>query len=105
MASVNKRASTDAAKLPGVQGLLTAQAHRIKASAEALAAESVDTGNYAGSFSVKSVPGESGVTDRLVVNNDPASVVIEYGHMTPPSETSPGGYVPGKHILRRAIGR
>ena len=49
--------------------------------------------------------GERGVEDRLVYTDDEAAVVIEYGHLTPPTEKSPGTYVPGKHILRRAIGR
>lgn len=101
---MKKKVGVAIAKTGGVQGLMSAQAQRIKASAEALAAESIDTGHYASSFSVESTPGRSGVTDRLVVNDDPAAVAIEYGHMTPPSETSPGTYVPGKHILRRAIG-
>lgn len=105
MASVNRNADIKCAMQPGVQGLMTAQAHRIKATAEALAAESVETGHYASSFGVETVPGERGVADRLVYNDDEAAVVIEYGHMTPPSETSPGTYVPGKHILRRAIGK
>lgn len=105
MASVGKKVGVEVAKLAGVQGLMTAQAHRIKATAEALAAESARTGHYASSFGVETVPGEQGVPDRLVYNDDEAAVVIEYGHMTPASETSPGRYVPGKHILRRAIGK
>lgn len=105
MASVKRNADVKCAMLPGVQGLLTATAHRIKATGEALAAESIQTGNYASSFGVETVPGERGVEDRLVYNDDEAAVVIEYGHLTPPTEKSPGTYVPGKHILRRAIGR
>lgn len=103
MVDVDPKAAIKVAMLPGVQGLLTATAHRIKATAEALAAESVRTGHYASSFGVETVPGEDGVDDRLVYNDDDAAVVIEYGHMTPPSETSPGTYVPGKNILRRSI--
>lgn len=104
MVDVDPKAAVKVAMLPGVQGLLTATAHRIKASGEAIAAaEATDTGHYASSFGVETVPGEDGVDDRLVYNDDDAAVVIEYGHMTPPSATSPGTYVPGKNILRRSI--
>lgn len=101
MAQVFKGAGTKVAKLPGIQPLLDAAASAILARAAANAAAHMDTGSYASSLRVHTVPGKKGVMDRLVVAEDPAAVHIEYGHLS-------GGktpqWVPGQFILTKSIG-
>lgn len=104
MAEVYRDASLRVAKLAGVQNEQAAAARAIMTRAVGLAAESADTGAYASSFGVTAEAGPNGVVDFVVYNDDPAAVIIEYGHMTPATKNSPGTFVPGKHVLRRAIG-
>lgn len=103
VADVDEDVGITIAKLPGVQALQASAAADIMVKAQALASESTDTGNYQASFGVDTEPGPDGVTDYVVYNDDPAAVIIEYGHMTRPTKNSPGTFVPGKHYLRRAI--
>lgn len=98
MAQVYKGAGTKIAKLPGVQPVLQAAAEELKAKAAALAAEHVETGAYASSLEVRTVPGKKGVKDRLVIADDPASAIIEFGHLT-----KKGTWVEGQYILSRAL--
>lgn len=104
MADIDRDVSRKVAGLPGVAAEQARAASQIKARAGALASTSVDTGNYAASFRLSIEPGPGGFDDYVVSNDDPAAVWIEYGHMTPASKNSPGRFVPGKHVLRRAIG-
>ena len=98
MAEVYKGVGTKLAKLPGLQPVLQDTAEDIKAKAVALASGHRDTGAYASSLKVQSVPGKKGVTDRLVIADDPASVPIEFGHLT-----KSGKWVEGQYILTRAL--
>lgn len=76
-----------------------AHAERIRAVAEATSP--VDTGQYASSFRVESTR-EGGIhRDRVsasVVNDDPAALSIEFGHVAPD-----GRVVPGHYTLTRAL--
>lgn len=103
MAQVYKGAGTKVAKLPGIQPLLDTAAAGILTRAQAQAAGHVETGRYLESLEVIPTRGKRGVIDRLVIAKDPASAIIEYGHL----ETGKGGgatWVPGQFILTRAIG-
>lgn len=98
MAEVYKGAGTKIAKLPGLQPVLQSAAEEIRGKAVALAAGHTDTGAYVSSLKVKTVPGRSGVRDRLVIADDPASTPIEFGHLT-----RSGRWVEGQYILTRAL--
>lgn len=99
MATVYKGTGLKMAKLPGVQGALDVAAARVMARAKANIAGHTDTGHYAASLHVQTVPGRSGVKDRLVVAGDPAAIAIEYGHFARDGKT----YVAGLHPLGKAI--
>lgn len=88
-ANTNKRI----AKMAGLQPVIQSAAEGIKAKAAANAARHVDTGNYLGSLSIV----KRGI-DREVVADDPASTIIELGHLT-----KSGTWVPGQHILMGAV--
>lgn len=67
------------------------------------------TGDYMNSLSVQTVksrlPSRVGyVDDRLVVTTDPAALSIEYGHFVRFKNARRVRWVPGQHIMGRAIG-
>lgn len=103
MVNIDDDAAVKAARLPGVTAELAAAATRLHMTAAALAAADRDTGQFGSSFTVEPVPGPKGVTDYIVANDDPGALPIELGHLTPPTKTSPGTWVPGKYTLARAI--
>lgn len=101
MATVYKGAGTSVAKLPGIQPELDKAARSILNRAKAAAAGRVKSGAYMRSFGVEPTPGKKGVTDRLVYNDDPGAVPIEFGHLA----TGEGGmaWVPGQRIFLTAL--
>lgn len=102
MAKVYKGAGTQIAKLPGVQSMLDVAAEKIKVNAEINAAAHHRTGAHESSYRVRSVPGKSGVRDRIVENTDPAALEIEYGHAAP-TNRGVARWVPGQFNLTRAV--
>lgn len=88
-ASTNKRMS----RLKGLRPVMDAAAAGILAKAKTRAAQHRLTGNYSANLKVK----RKGV-DRLVIADDPASTIIEMGHLT-----TQGKWVAGQHILMGAV--
>lgn len=99
MADVYGGTGVKIARLPGVQPELEAAAQKILARAKSGAAPHVETGHYISSLGVRPTPGKSGVVDREVYSDDPASVAIEFGHFAGHS----GHWVPGQRILLNAL--
>ena len=100
MGWVDPRAGTIVARIVGNEtNVLDEAAAEIKARARASALAHNRTGSFASSFSTIRTPGESGVIDRAVVNDDPNAVSIECGHVA-----KNGRVVPGLHALRKAAG-
>lgn len=72
-------------------------AERALAEVQSLAAENADTGEYAASFRIVESTGPHGVTDQLVVTDDPMALAKEHGRIA-----ADGTHVPGNHAMHRA---
>jgi hypothetical protein len=81
----------------GESDVLDEVADEIATLAKAEAGKHARTHAFQRSIHVVKDPGKKGVTDRLVVADDPAASYIEMGHLAPN-----GTWVPGQHILRNA---
>lgn len=107
MAYVSEQVRVVAARIAGKSEAMDFAATRIMRSAQTLAAPHRDTGNYIRSFEVVTVPGLKGngrlVDDRLVVNNDPAAAAIEWGHLYRYKNSRRVKFIPGQHIMTRAM--
>ena len=77
-------------------------AREILAFAIGLAAEHVDTGDFARSLNISIDRSSPSRRDRLVYSDDPAALSIEYGHVQRNKDGTPGEFVEGLHILARA---
>lgn len=75
--------------------------------AVAVAGNHIDTGNYINELKVLKVPGKRGVTDRLLLAGDIASMSIEYGHSVLIENPSHNGadwlWVPGLALMRQGL--
>lgn len=95
------------AQIAGASGEFGSQAGRVLSAAKRVAAESAVTGAYLRALSMKTVPGESGsgvtVRDRLIVADDPGAGPIEWGHLIRYKNSRRVRWVPGKHIMTRAL--
>lgn len=100
---IDPEAGAILARMPGVQPLLDKGAEKIRAKAEANAKKHFRTGRYSGAFAVRAVPGEKGVTDRVVENTFPQANAIEFGHFADGKDGAPGKFVPGQFNLTRAV--
>lgn len=80
---------------------LEAIAGEVSAAAIGLAAEHIETGDFARSIHIRKDRLSPSGRDRLVYSDDPAALSIEFGHNV---RTSDGGLRPvdGLHILGRA---
>jgi hypothetical protein len=111
MAQVYPAAAITAARIAGLSAPMNSAAAGLAGRARANAARVRDTGATLAGISVESVPGRSGVTDRLVVMSGEGVVSIEFGHSVLSISRSRGGrrasgrltHVPGKHIMRNAL--
>lgn len=107
MAYVKQRAGLIAAIEVGRTNAMDEAAARVQAAAIAEAAAHRLTGAYIRSFSIHNVPGLSGtgvlVRDRLVVNDDPGAAAIEWGYIRRFQNSRRAQYVPGQHIMGKAI--
>lgn len=99
MAEVYRSASLQAARIAGEDPAMDAAAQVVLARARAVATQHRLTGAYLTRFGTERTRGKRGVTDRLVFNDDPGAVSIEFGHTT-----TTGRLVPGQHILGKAAG-
>lgn len=93
MATVYPNTNKRIAKMAGLQPVIQTAAEGVRSRAAARAARHVDTGSYVSSLTIV----KRGI-DREVVADDPASTIIELGHLTPS-----GKWVPGQHILGGAV--
>lgn len=95
------------AQMAGASGEFGSQAGRVLRAAKRTASESVATGAYMRALSMRTVPGESGsgvtVKDRLIVADDPGAAAIEWGHLVRYKNSRRVRWVPGKHIMTRAL--
>lgn len=86
-------------------------ANRLLHNIQAEAAQHNLTTAFMNSWEVATVPGESGngrrVSDRVVFTNDPGALSINYGHFArqPKGSDTIPDFVPGKHVVEKAIGR
>ncbi|WP_100813015.1 DUF5403 family protein [Microbacterium lacus] len=106
-AFVNQNVRVVTAQIAGESQSMDTAAGRILLTAKSLAAQHRDTGNYMDKLRVVDVPGESGtgrtVKDRLVVADDAAAASIEWGHIVRFPGQRRAKFVPGQHIMRRAL--
>lgn len=77
-------------------------------NARILAAAHVKSGNYIENLSTMTVPSREPsrvgyVKDRLIVSDDPASPSIEWGHLVRFKNARRVRWIPGQHILTRAM--
>ena len=111
MATVFPSAAIQAARIAGHSPAMNSAAAALAGRARANAARVRDTGATLFGIRVESVPGRSGVTDRLVVMEGEGVLSIEFGHSVLSIRSSRGGrrasgrltHVPGKHIMRNAL--
>lgn len=107
MAYVNSNVRVTAAVIAGRSSEMDHAARRVQSAAIGVAASHRLTGAYINNFSIHTVPGESGtgreVDDRLVVNDDPGAAAIEWGYIRRFKNSRRVQYVPGQHILGKAI--
>lgn len=72
-------------------------ADRVLAEVQSLAAAHSDSGEYASSFRRVESTGPHGVTDQLVVTDDPTALVKEHGRLA-----ANGTWIDGHHDMHRA---
>lgn len=101
MAKVYKGVGVKLARLPGVQPELDKAAAVILSRAKGLAAQHAKSTRYLNSLKTASVPGKSGVIDRMVYSDDPGAVAIEFGHLATGKHGAT--WVPGQRILLNAL--
>ena len=108
MAYVSPLAGPMAAVIAGPSKQMDHAAQRGLTAVRNVAAAHRLTGNYLSKLSVVTAPSEKPskvgtVQDRLIVADDEAAVSIEYGHMIRYKNARRVRYVPGQHIMGRAI--
>lgn len=105
MAKVYKGTGTKIARMAGNHVVMDEAAEKIRARAAENAAAHRDTGEYSGNFKTKRVKSKAGgVNDRMVYNDHPAAVAIEYGHFAKNAAGELGEFVPGQFNLTKAVG-
>lgn len=104
MADVFKGIGTQLARAKDIDlgPVLDEIAHEIESFAVGLAAEHVETGDFAGSIGVTVDRTSPSRRDRLVYSDDPAVLSIEFGHDQVDENGISHGFVEGLHILQRA---
>lgn len=107
MAYVSESVRVTAAIIAGRSSEMDAAAGRVQGTAIGIAAQHRLTGAYIKNFSIQDVPGERGtgqmVRDRLIVNDDPGAAAIEWGYLRQFKNSRRVQYIPGQHIMQRAI--
>jgi hypothetical protein len=81
MATVNRQAHVIAAKIVTDSGVIRQLANRVMVQVRGVAEQHRNTGNYIRHLKVVDSRGAAGVTDSLVVNDDPAVGAIEFGRI------------------------
>lgn len=103
-----KNAGPIAAKLAGTRTEMDDAANQVLRNARMIAATHRRTGKYMSGLKVLTVPSRlpsrvGFVKDRLVVADHPAVLSIEYGHMVRHKNARRVSWVPGQHIMGRAM--
>jgi hypothetical protein len=106
VASVNRNAGIEAAKIAGNSSEMDAVAARLVVLVKAEASKHNDSGAFSNSVAAVRARGKRGVTDRLVIATDPLAAVKEFGHVVRREKGGPAlGYVPGQHSMGQALAR
>lgn len=103
MAQVYKSAGIESARIAGKSSVMDDVAGRIASRARSLAAGHRVTGELIAGMGVEETRGKHGVTDRLVVMKHESAAAIEFGHLTRPGKDATQHWVPGLHIMLRAM--
>lgn len=97
------------AQIAGDSGEFSRIAGRVLTAARVEATRHIDTGEYLSHLHMKTVPGllgtGRGVKDRLIVADDKGAASIEWGHIYRHKNSRRVTWVPGKHIMTKALGR
>ncbi len=106
-AYVSERVRVDAAVIAGRSVEMDVAARRTLRAVKIVAGGNRNTGAYIRGLEVHAVRGERGtgkqVTDRVVTSTDPATLSIEYGHLVRYANARRVRWVPGQHIMQRAL--
>lgn len=108
MAYVDPRAGSMAAQIAGRSREMDHAANRGLRAVRSIAAENRLTGNYIAKTFVATVPSVlpskvGPIEDRVIVADDEAATSIEYGHLVRFTNARRVRYVPGLHIMGRAL--
>lgn len=109
MAYVSPLAGPMAAVIAGRSTEMDVVANRGARMVRHVAAAHRLTGNYIDKVGTATVPSQQPskvgpVDDRLIYADDEGSVAIEYGHLVRFKTSRRVQYVPGQHIMGRALG-
>lgn len=107
-AQVNGSVRVEAAIIAGKSAEMDVVAGRAQRAVRTVAAAHRNTGAFINGIVVATVPGERGtgrrVDDRVVSSTDPGTLSIEYGHIVRHKNARRVTYVPGQHIMSKAMG-
>lgn len=98
MAEVVKDAGVRVARIAGRSPVMDGYAEGLETMVRGFAARHIQTGHYMSSIGVATVPGRSGVMDRVVFSDDPQAHIIEWGHWNKDHTK----WTPGQYIFQRA---
>lgn len=108
MSYVDPRAGSMAAQIAGRSTEMDMVANRGVRAVQAVAAGHRLTGEYISKVFATTVPSVvpskvGPIDDRLIVADDKASVSIEFGHIVRFKNARRVRYVPGQHIMAKAL--
>ncbi|MEW1990712.1 DUF5403 family protein [Microbacterium sp. NPDC078849] len=108
MSYVDPRAGSMAAQIAGQSREMDVVAQRGLRAVRSVAASHRLTGDYLSKTFVATVPSVQPskvgpIDDRLIVADDKAAVSIEYGHLVRFKNARRVKFVPGQHIMSKAL--
>jgi hypothetical protein len=104
VSTVYKVAAIYAAQIAGESQEMDDVANELATLAKGFAAEHIQDGDFERSIHVERVRGKRGVTDRLVVADDPLAAAKELGHVIRNEPGGPDlGRVKGQHSMGKAV--
>lgn len=108
MSYVDPRAGSMAAQIAGESPAMDLVADRGLHAVRSVAAAHRYTGAYIENTFVAAVPSVlpskvGPIKDRIIVADDPAAVSIEYGHIVRFANSRRVRFVPGQHIMGKAL--
>lgn len=108
MSYVDPRAGSMAAQIAGQSREMDVAANRGLRAVRSVAAAHRLTGNYIDKTFVATVPSVlpskvGPIDDRVIVADDDAAVSIEYGHLVRFKNARRVRFVPGQHIMGKAL--